>query len=490
MLGLNVGFRFAIPVILARPAKTVSRQNNIVRTTRRETLALLAALPLASSPFLTGCSPRPAPNSVVVLGAGIAGLAAAKALAAAGAQVTVLEGRDRTGGRIHTVKTNGRPVDLGASWLYGSDDNPIAKIAKQANAPTVPSSESQTFVQDAKALTPAQTAGSALVLDPFELLAGLTQAESGRSVQDRLDAHFAKTNFQPTTHRQILAAIRSGIVNELAADLADLDPVHFAEGTTPQGPDLLFPQGYQAITDFLAQGLDIRLGKTVDRILASPRGCTVTAQGREFRAAAVVIALPHAVLASGSVEFLPALPGPHLDAFGRVRTGFLEKTILFYPTQFWPEGWITPVPPLQKTSTSAYSEFFDLTPLTGQPAVCAFAGGADAVNSLPEDPAARTRLAHSAFIELFPEARRNNPAEPAADANSDWANDPFAKGAYSYLAPGARPEDRKTLASPAHVRLFFAGEHTSVEHPATVQGAYLSGLRAAEEALDYLDSKS
>jgi monoamine oxidase len=187
--------------------------------------------------------------------------------------------------------------------------------------------------------------------------------------------------------------------------------------------------------------------------------------------------LPQGVLKAGYVSFSPPLPEAKLAAIERMRMGILNKVYLRFPRIFWPEeadmlGYI----PERK---GEWAEWLNIAHYTGQPVLLAF-NAADygrALEDLPDDEIVAAAMA--TLRTMF----GNDIPEPEAALITRWGADIYSHGSYSYMPLGATPDHYDDLAEPLGERVFFAGEATSSDFPATVHGAYLSGLRAAEEIL-------
>ncbi|MEV0415850.1 NAD(P)/FAD-dependent oxidoreductase [Streptomyces sp. NPDC050448] len=428
----------------------------------------------------TGAEDPSGRKKVIVVGAGISGLAAARYLADKGQDVSVLEARDRIGGRIWTSqKWSGVPLDLGASWIHGIDGNPITDLAKKAGAKTV-----ATDLDNAT-----------------EYLAGGQEIEGA---QAQAFAHWreatanALTSFQKKDDED--ASVRSVVQNALGwSKLSDSDKtlvswalndyeheysgsvdemsgLYFDDDAKIKGKDVLFPGGYGAVTDYLAKGLSVQTGQVVKQIDWSSGGVAVTTGKGTFRADHVVVTLPLGVLQSGAVKFGPGLPQDKLTAVGKLGMGVLNKCYLRFPKVFWANtDWLEYVPNLNKYGQ--WAQWINVARPTGQPVLLGF-NAADFGRTI--ESWSDTRIVDSAMSTLKTLYGSDIPA-PTDYQITRWASDPYAHGSYSFTKLGATSDMRDQLAATVDGRVHFAGEATDRKDYATVHGAYRSGLRAAKE---------
>ena len=245
------------------------------------------------------------------------------------------------------------------------------------------------------------------------------------------------------------------------------------------GEDLLFTHGYSAIPQSLAQGLTIRFGQVVTRISTQAAGVTVQTQSSTFTADKLVVTLPLGVLKTGRVQFLPALPVAKLNAISKLGMGVLNKCVLHFSRAFWPGqyDWLGFIP--GANASGQWAEWVSLLRPLGQPILVGF-NAADFGRQI--ESRTDRQIVTSAMLTLRQIYGPQIP-EPVGYQITRWAADPFSAGSYSYVPVGATSRTRDALAASVGGKLFFAGEATHRQYPATVHGAYLSGLRAAQEVL-------
>ncbi len=419
---------------------------------------------------------------VVVIGAGIAGLAAADMLVRAGFQVTVLEARDRIGGRIHTsLAWPDLPMDLGASWIHGLEGNPATALARDAGASWVTSSYGSARLTIAPELAAlgARDAGAGGAERLFEqALERAWELDGDISVQAALDAVAPPGSLDPVRQAQLDHYVNGTYEQEYAGSASALSAWHLDDGAAFGGEDGFFPQGYGQLTAHLARGLDVRLGQVVRAVRWRRSTVRVElADGAVVEAEHVVVTVPLGVLKAGAIAFDPPLPAARQQAISRLGMGLLNKLCLRFDRVLWPADadWHEHL-----TATKGdWSQWFSLGKVDATPVLVAFTAADHAETVERMDDAAIVAAAMARAREMW----GAGVPDPLAWQITRWRSDPFARGSYSFHAVGSSPADRRALGTPVDGRLFFAGEATSADYYATVHGALISGRRAAAQIM-------
>ena len=443
---------------------------------------------------------------VVVVGAGVAGLAAARALADGGLRVRVLEARDRVGGRIHTRRVPGcaLPIELGAEFIHGTPGE-LFDLADQAGLATVEASEEH-LARDADGRVRGRDAFSG---PTGALLDGLAGAARG---PDTSVAAYLRARAAALGAGEAAVAQARGYVEGFHAAPVDDASVHAlarAEaGASGDEPAHRFVGGYDQVPAWLVAGagpaLDVRLGAVVERVAWRAGHVAIDARGLggapvRCAARACVVTLPVGVLAApagarGAVAFDPPVPALG-TALAGVAMGHAARVVLRFRRTFWWEAGAAAalddgIDPTQLAFVHAAPD----APLPvwwtqralRAPLLTGWAGGPAAERWAARRESERAPAALRALGDLLGVAPAVLEREFVDAHAHDWSADPFARGAYSYVRVGGAGAG-EALARPVDGTLFFAGEHTAaLGHHATVHGAIASGRRAAERVREAL----
>jgi len=425
----------------------------------------------------------------IVIGAGMSGVTAARMLADAGAQVVVLEARERIGGRMSTDRTAGFPVDLGASWIHGIDGSPLWELVQTIDIPTIEYTVGsfqaggrpiENFDGEGTRMDAASTAqwvddvatADRLLVDEIE------RSSPGDTYLDVTERALDRSGFAPERIDEIREFFRHRVEEQCGAWIGDLD-AHGLDEDAIDGDEVIFPRGYDELPRRIAADLDIRLGHMVTRIARTDAGVTVSTGHGEFSARSAVVTVPLGVLKAGSIDFSPALPDAVAGPIQRLGMGVFNKIFLQFPERFWDESSYV-VRALGEAGEHWHS-WYDVSAVSGLPTLLTFAAGpfGRRMQELADEEIVADVLV--ALRALYGEAV----GEPTAHWITRWGHDPFSNGSYSHLAVGSSHHDHDAAAGPVDGVLHFAGEATWGDEPATVGAAYYSGHRAAERILGH-----
>ncbi len=410
----------------------------------------------------------PSDPDVLVIGAGCAGIAAARALAARGRSCIVLEGGSRVGGRAFTESASlGVPFDHGASWLHQADDNPLTPLARALGMTLI----------DHDAMRDRR-------LFAFGRLADATERHDFTAAEDAFWTTIDAAARDGTPDRPAsIAAPQGGRWDSTvahwegaqicAAELSRMSLHDFA-ATALDGPNLITRDGIGGLVARLAHGLPIRLNARVDRIRWGTRDVTAEGTFGAVTAKAAIVTASTGVLAAGAIAFDPPLPAATQDAIHALPLGLLTK-IAFRADHPDAPG-MPPFASLRRAvSDDGDRPMSWISRLFGDPLMIAFCGGARAWD-IAGNPARAEAEARAEATTVFGARAAAALGRPTV---TRWAEDPLFRGAYSHAVPGAQGA-RAVLATPlADGRLSFAGEACHPRFAATVAGAWFSGTQAA-----------
>ena len=444
-------------------------------------------------------------TDVLVVGAGLSGLAAADALAAVGRDVVVWEARDRVGGRMLTEDVAGAAVDLGAQWL-GPTQWRMHELVQRFGLATFPTHTTgrSVLVDGDKRRT---YRGTVPLLGPLQLgrmALGLTTFRRLARAADRAGTHdgVGSAPIAPvaTADSRTLASVLDGPLGDgsaravvdaairviFGADPGELSADWVAAYAAAAGGDLLdlaavdggaqqtrLVGGTQAIASGLAEGLDVRLGREVVEIQHDDDGVTVHARsGETIRAAHLVVAVPTPLV--DTVAFDPPLPSSRLAVQRRMPMGATAKVVAVYDEPFWRADGLTGEAVL---TDGPVQVIFDNTSADGSvPAMLAFVTGS------PAHVAARGTedALHDAVVAAMVRAFGPRAGRPTRLVSKQWVHERFTGGCpVANLAPGAAMH-ASALTRPVG-RIRWAGTETATEWTGYMEGAVVAGRRAAQD---------
>ena len=428
---------------------------------------------------------------VIVVGAGMSGLVAARLLHDSGFKVTVLEARDRLGGRTWTDDRIGAPVDLGGSWVHGVEGNPLTLWCEKIGVRLVENQGERLLIDDRATAKTREgqrkraLLGRAAFKTAIEWSSWkskfLTAARGPRSISVKQAVeHLLHASWLPEVDRLVVATF---VEMSEGVQGAPWEAIAVEEWFPTEGLDRnAQPKGgFIQLIDDAAQGLDIRLNAPVQRIQWSEQGtAAVLKSGETIAADRVVVTVPLGLLRAGLPTLDPLPPLVQQQAIGRLGygAGVLGKIYLRFPHRFWPEQpkWFGRLPD-GPDKRGTFNTFVSHLDETGLPILLSFSNGATAARlDRSASDAEVAEVAMSSLRKMF----GNAIPEPEVVVFPRWLSDPWSLGGYSYPGVGSAPEDRETHARPLARRVFFAGEATEPVEYGTVHAALWSAEQSAE----------
>ncbi|KAL3732018.1 hypothetical protein ACJRO7_028805 [Eucalyptus globulus] len=448
---------------------------------------------------------EPSRHSVIIVGAGLAGLAAARHLLRVGFKVTVLEGRKRAGGRVYTKKMEGgnklsAAADLGGSVLTGTLGNPLGIVARQLGHPLHKVRDKCPLYRvDGKPVDPdidmkVETAFNRLLDKASRLRQSMGEVSMDVSLGSALetfrpvygDAENAEEMNLFNWHLANLEYANAGLLSKLSLAFWDQDDPY------DMGGDHCFLHGGNGrLVQALAENVPILYERTVHTIRYGNDGVQVMAGSQVFEGDMALCTVPLGVLKSGSIKFIPELPQRKLDGIKRLGFGLLNKVAMLFPHVFW--GTDLDTFGHLKDDPSRRGEFFlfySYATVAGGPLLIALVAGEAAHKFESMSPTdAVTRVLQ--ILKGIYEPQGIKVPDPVQTVCTRWGGDPLSLGSYSNVAVGASGDDYDILAeSVGDGRLFFAGEATTRRYPATMHGAFLTGLREAANMVHHANARA
>jgi monoamine oxidase len=435
--------------------------------TRRELLSASAAIALA--PVVGGRvwgAPLPREADIVVIGAGAAGIAAARRIQAANRRVIVVEAASQIGGRCITDTTTFEvPFDRGARWMHNPDTNPMIKLARSAGLDISAAPLSQKIRIGRRNARPGETE---------EFLAALVRANRAIDDASRGKADVSCASVLPKdlgdwagTAEFVLGA------NATGKDLRDISVMDRAR-TQDRNAAIGCRQGLGVLLAKLGEQVPLALSTPANQIIWGGRDVAVETPAGKIAARAVIVTVSSNVLAAGNIKFTPELPKRQFEAAAKLSLGSYDRIALQLAGN--PLG-LAREEVLIEQSNSTRTAL--LSANIGGSSLCTI----DVAGSFGRDLSGQGEKAMVAFAEEWLTKLFGSDVAAAIKKSSAtrWNAAPFALGAMSVAPPGAQPS-RKILVEPSG-NLFLAGEATHETLWGTVDGAWESGERAAEAAL-------
>lgn len=415
-------------------------------------------------------------KKILIIGAGIAGLAAASRLVRANFDVKVLEAQKRIGGRICTSHEMGLPIDLGASFFHGTEGNPLVEIAKKLKLTLAPIAfEKKDWGLNHLAIAPETIEQYRLIFNDL-----LLKAHDFAKAQSQDISLYAALKAVYTPNEQLTPIWFEWFMDSLSlymgAGVLHLSGRHWNDDEIYlAGHHCVVKESFQPIVEYLAQGIDIQTNQTVQAI-SYAGSIQVQTQTELYHADHVLLTVPLGILKRQLIQFMPALPDEKQMAIQRLDMAVLNKVVLEFPNRFWAKE-AAIITTLNSKQNKIYF-FFNYSLYCDKPILIALVGDefAKQMEKLSDDEIQASAL--STLRQLY-----GNVPHPIAFRVSRWSSDPFSFGSYSYIPVGASSRDYDILAQSIGNKIYFAGEATEKYYPGSTHGAYLSGLREADKII-------
>ena len=446
----------------------------------KDTLTGLPLLLLTPTIFASACNNEdevnPSDKTILVIGAGISGLAAAKKLKEKGFNVIILEAQSKVGGRLKTNRSLGVAFDEGASWIHGIDGNPITTLAQQAGMNAAFTDDNSRVSYDIGGVLRSTTTYDTAETELYTVLN--TMMNSGNTNQS-FETVF--NNLYPTrSNDRLWKFLLSAYVTFDTGDLDKLSSKLYNEGEEFSGEEQIATNGYDTIPNFLANGLNVQLNQRVSKIDYSNTKIKVTHNNTESEADYVLVTVPLGVLKSGNIQFIPNLSTTKQNAIQKVGMNCVNKFLLTWDTAFWDDVQYISYSPTTKDKFNYFVNVKKVNPNVNALMTFAYADYARQTETMTDAQIVTEIMLH--LKDIY----GNNIPNPTNMLRTKWQTNENAFGAYSYTAVETEMQHFDDLAEEINDKLFFAGEHTEADYFSTAHGAYLSGIREANKIIDLL----
>lgn len=447
----------------------------------KNTLASLPLVLFAPSFFAESCASSEDKTesngkSVMIVGGGISGLAAAKKLKEKGFNVTVLESQEKIGGRLRTNRSLGVGFDEGASWIHGIDGNPITTLAQQAGMETFYTNDESIESYDIGGILRSDSTYSNAEDELYQILETLKNSGNPNQSFETVFKNLYPQKYSDRLWRFLL----STYVTFDCGDLDKLSSTLYDEGEEFAGIEKIAVNGYDTIANFLAKGLNIKLNQRVTKIDYSGAKIKVTHNGTVSESDFVVVTVPLGVLKANKIEFLPALPSAKQTAISKIGMNCVNKFLLTWDTAFWDDVQYISYTPEIRDKFNYFVNVKKFHPNVNALMTFAYADYGRQTETMSDAEIISEIMAH--LKDIY----GNNIPNPTKMLRTKWQTNENSFGAYSYTAVGTEMKHFDDLAEEVADKLFFAGEHTNADYFSTVHGAYLSGLREADKIIALL----
>ncbi|MCA1537867.1 FAD-dependent oxidoreductase [Bradyrhizobium sp. NBAIM03] len=433
--------------------------------TRRGFLSASAAL--AAMPVLrASAAPLPREADIVVIGAGAAGIAAARRIIATGRKVIVVEAAAQVGGRCITDSTTfDTPFDRGARWMYNPDTNPMIRLARSAGLDVLPAPSGQKMRIGRRNARAGETE---------QFLAALVRAnraidEAGRG---KLDTSCASVMPKDLGDWAGAAEFMLG-ASFAGKDLKELSAIDKGRAQD-RNAAIACRQGLGTLIARLAEQAPVALSTPASRIAWSNRDVSIETQAGKIAARAAIVTVSTNVLTSGAIKFAPDIPKRTLDAASKLSLGSYDRIVLQLPGN--PLGLSRDDILIEQSNSTRTALMFANI---GGSLLCSIdVGGSFGRDLAEQGEKAMVAFAREWITKLFGSEAASVVQKTSA---TRWNASPYVMGAMSAASPGGQLS-RRTLAEPIG-NVFLAGEATHETLWGTVDGAWESGERAADAAL-------
>lgn len=413
-------------------------------------------------------------KTVIVVGAGLSGLSAAKKLHEKGFKVTVLESQDKVGGRTRTNRSLGIAFDEGSSWIHGIDGNPITTLAQQAGMTAAFTDDESIKSYDIGGVLRTPNAYATAEDEFYTILNSLNK--KGNATQS-FESVF--NNLYPTkANDRLWKFLLSAYVTFDTGDLDKLSSLLYNEGEEYSGIEKIATNGYDTIAQFLAKDLSIVFNQRVSKVDYTNKKIKITHNGTVTEADYVIVTVPLGILKANAILFIPTLPPIKQNAIQKIGMSCVNKFLLTWNIAFWEDVQYITYTPEIKDKFNYFVNLKKVNPVANALMTFAYANYARQTETMTDAQVIDEIMSH--LKDIYGSKIPN----PTNMLRTKWQSNENAFGAYSYTAVGTEMQHFDDLAKEIDNKVFFAGEHTEIDYFSTAHGAYLSGIREADKIIE------
>lgn len=419
---------------------------------------------------------NPNGQTIIVVGAGISGLAAAKKLKEQGFNVIILEAQDKVGGRLRSNRTLGIAFDEGASWIHGVNNNPLTTLAKQAGMHSAFTDDESIISYDIHGVPRSTTSYDNTEIEFDSIMDSMMKHGSANQSFETIFNNL----YPDKSNDRLWKFLLSTYVTFDTGDLDKLSSTLYNEGEEFSGGERIVTNGYDTLPHYLAKGLNIQLNQRVSKIDYTNAKIKITHNGTQSEADYVIVTVPLGVLKANRIEFVPRLPTAKQNAIEKVGMNCVNKFLLTWDTAFWDDEQYISYTPETKDKFNYFVNIKKFHPTVNALMTFAYAEYARQTETMTDSQIIEEIMSHLKKIygEEIP--------YPSNMLRTKWQSNENTFGAYSYTAVGTKMQHFDDLAKEVNNKLFFAGEHTEIDYFSTAHGAYLSGLREANKIINVI----
>jgi monoamine oxidase len=422
-------------------------------------------------------------SNIIIIGAGVAGLTAAKLLHEDGFDVMILEAKNRVGGRTHTIDLGGTKADAGASWIHYKNGNPITYIAQEYGFEIIEDVLKSFQIWDSQK-------GQKMGLKRFLYLSqadkikelGIEKFQDnpniGQTAADFFNHYAEDKKWNPQKERILRFLYKTLLEVDYAARIEDISFCdeyflnYFEEENQMDG---FLLGGYSQLVNLLSEGLDIQLSTVVERIDYTDSVVSIFTNQGQFECEKIVVTVPLGVLKTNAIVFNPPLPERKQKAIQSIGYGNLEKVIFTFDKSFsLKEKVLFYIG--ENENGLEFPLIYNASEISDFPTLIIFYA-ANFAKEMQEKTA--TEIANAAQKVLEKTLDIPN-LKPRNIHVTKWSKDPYFLGSYSYSKTDSTESEMNTLTEPLENKVYFSGEATSPEGQGYVHGALLSGVREAK----------